>query len=278
MDLPIRRRILGISGALVRQHFHAVVGRMLQAAVIPLFVFAACLHVPRPALGGDVVRLAAFDYPPFYFQENDEVTGIAVDLIRELFSRLGRDVVVDMLPLKRALTYVEAGSRDGIMILIKTPERQEYMEYTESVMTVRGLLWTAADAPGNKVGSEFFRDLQSRKIGVTRGYSYGTDFDEMLQGMDVNVANSDLSNFRMLVSPRIDVFPCNEIVAGGIFKRHPELAGEVVPSEQAFVEWVLHMGVGKASPLKDSIPAINAALAAMRKEGLIDAIVKKYIR
>jgi polar amino acid transport system substrate-binding protein len=249
----------------------------LVAAASALFCLFLLAHAPRPALGAEAVHMAAFNYPPFYYQANGEVQGIAVELTRALFGRMKLEMDIEMYPLKRALESLEIGSKDGIMILIKTPERQRYAEFTDTVVTVRGLIWSAADRPGVAAGFERIEDLHAYKIGITRGYSYGTRFDEMLKDMDVNVANSDLSNFRMLLSHRTDVFPCNEIVAGGLFKQYPELIGKAVPSEKSFIEWELRMGISRKSPLRDRMPEINAVIAEMKHEGLIDAIVAKYV-
>lgn len=247
-------------------------------------VAAACallgLFLWQPAgtaFGGEKVHLAAFDYPPFYYQSNNEVQGIAVELIRELFGRMKLEADIEMYPLKRALESLEIGSKDGIMILIKTPERQAYIEFTDTVLTVRGLIWSAADRPGVAAGFERIEDLRAYKIGITRGYSYGTRFDEMLKDMDVNVANNDLSNFRMLLSHRIDVFPCNEIVAGGLFKQYPELAERAVPSSKSFIEWDLYMGISKKSPLIHRMPEINHIIAELKREGFVDSVVGKYV-
>jgi polar amino acid transport system substrate-binding protein len=229
------------------------------------------------ALAAETVHLAAFDYPPFYYQENGETRGIAAELVIELFSRMNMPVDIKMYPLKRALNYLEIGRKDGIMILIKTPERQEYAEYTDPVMTVRGLIWSASNRPDGRVNFERLEDLRAYRIGVTRGYSYGTEFDELLKNMNVNVANSDLSNFRMLLSHRIDVFPCNEIVAGGLFKQYPELAERAVPSSKSFIEWDLYMGISKKSPLIHRMPEINGIIAEMKREGFVDSVVSKYV-
>ncbi|MFH1914756.1 MAG: transporter substrate-binding domain-containing protein [Pseudomonadota bacterium] len=239
----------------------------------------ACLFLwlPWPAFGGETVHLAAFEYSPFYYEQDGEVQGIAVELTNALFGRMGMGVGFTMYPLKRALHNLEVGSKDGIMILIKTPERQAYIEFSDPVMQVRGLIWSSVDRLDGPIVFERFTDLRAYKIGVTRGYSYGTGLDELLKEMAVNVANSDLSNFRMLVSHRIDVFPCNEVVAGGLFKQYPELAGKVVPSDTSFIEWELHMGISKKSPLIRRMREINAAIAALKEEGMIDAIVNKYV-
>lgn len=253
-------------------------GRWTAAAVAACVLTCLILWPhQRSALAAGAVHMAAFDYPPFYYQENGETRGIAAELVRELFNRLNMTMDIEMLPLKRALNYLEVGRKDGIMILIKTPERQAYVEYTDPVMTVRGLIWSASNRPDGRVRFERLEDLRAYRIGVTRGYSYGTEFDELLKNMSVNVANSDLSNFRMLLSHRIDVFPCNEIVARGLFKQHPELAERAVPSNNSFIEWDLYMGISKKSPLIHRMPEINAVIAELKREGFVDSAVSRHV-
>lgn len=218
------------------------------------------------------VQLVAFYYPPFYTNETKPVSGIAVDVGDELFRRLEMKTELTMYPLKRALNNLETGHADAVMILIKTTERQKYLQYTRPIMTVRGLIWTV----GKPVPFYSLEDLRNYKIGVTQGYSYGEDFDSLLKTMQVETANTDYHNYLKLKEHRIDIFPGNEIVAKGLFKKHPELSGQFVHSENSFINWVLRMAVSKKSPLVAKLPEINRILAEMEEEGFIDEVVKRY--
>jgi polar amino acid transport system substrate-binding protein len=222
------------------------------------------------------IQLAAFDYPPFYSEENGEVQGIAVELVRELFARMDIQTEIRMYPLKRALAYLEDGKADGLMILIKTAEREAYIHYTDPVLTVQGLIWTAADRKDVKVNFDRLEDLIPYKIGVTLGYSYGQKFDDMLKQMHVDTGNSDYNNFRKLLVHRMDIFPANEVVARSLFKKHPELKGKFVHSDQSFIEWILHMGISQKSSLVHRISDINTILADLKNEGFIHKTVRKY--
>ncbi len=153
-------------------------------------------------------------YPPFYYEEVNSINGIGVDLADELFRRMNIKAVYKKYPLKRALQSLKTGSADGMMILIKTNERENNLKYTLPVYTARGVLWSSA----NKAPVDFkdFSDLDRYKIGITRGYSYGEKFDAYLKTADTDLANSDYQNYRKLLAGRIDIFPGNEIVAGGL--------------------------------------------------------------
>lgn len=237
---------------------------------------ALCLTAsPSLSQQRDVIKLAAFNYPPFYIEENGEVYGIAVDILNELFRRLDAKTEIQMYPLTRALNYLKSGEKDGIMILIKTHERQQYLKYTDPVMSVRGLLWVSA-AKAKDVKFNSLDELKKYRIGVTRGYSYGAEFDALLRKFRVDVANADYNNYLKLLEGRIDVFPGNEIVAKGLFKAHPELKGKFVHFDDASIRWVLHMGISKESELVSRMPEINKVLADLKEEGIIEQAVKKY--
>lgn len=222
------------------------------------------------------IALVGFKYPPFYQDQGDAVEGIAIDIAHALFARLDLTPVIEVYPLKRTLMLLEQGRADGTMTLIKTPERSEYLHFTDPVMTVRGLIWSAAGRGGGAVTFDTLEELRPYRVGVTQGYSYGHEFDEILKTMDVEVANTDYQSYLMLLSRRTDIVPGNEIVAKGLFKKHPELRGKFVHSEKSFIEWDLRIAMSKKSPYAPLVPQINAVLADMKREGLIDEIVNRY--
>lgn len=224
------------------------------------------------------IRLVGFDYPPFYQKRYNALEGIAVDLAQELFFRLGLRQHTSLFPLKRALDMLRNGAADGTMILIKTPERSEYLLFSIPVMTVRGLIWSVPGEGRPAPTYDTLEDLRDYRIGVTRGYSYGPELDELLKTMTVDTANSDYSNYRKLLQGRIDIFPCNEIVARGLFREHPELRGKFAHSEKSFMTWVLRMAISKNSPYATLLPDIDATLTDMKEEGIVDRIVRQYTR
>lgn len=263
------------SNVIGRAAFSRMVRRIV-AFVFPLALVLTLLGAPAWSEPGQSIRLVGFDYPPFYIQNDGITRGIAVDLATELFRRLELSPEMHIYPLQRALNALRDGDADGTMILIKTVERDEFLHFTEPVMTVRGLIWSAADREGGAVNFEELHDLRGYKIGVTRGYSYGQKFDELLKTMDVDVANEDYFNYLKLMSHRIDIFPGNEIVAEGLFKAHPELRGKFVHSDKSFIEWVLRIAISRKSQYASLLPRIEEVLSDMKDEGEIDAIVRKY--
>lgn len=94
--------------------------------------------------------------------------------------------------------------------------------------------------------------------------------------MDVYWAATDYMNYKKLMAHRIDVFPGNEIVAKGLFKKYPELRGKFHHSDKYFIEWILHMGISKKSALQQMLPEINIAIKDLKDGGVIEEIIRKH--
>ena len=227
----------------------------------------------------DTVKLVAFEYPPFYYEEQGQIKGIAWELVQELFHRMNRKIDISLYPLKRALYLLENSEADALMILIRTNEREEYLNFTIPVISVRGLIWYAGDRDDGPISYQSLDDLKEYTVGVTLGYSYGQEFDDKIREFPrVESAATDVQNFRKLQAHRIDIFPCNEILARGIFNRYPEFQGAFSHSDRSFILWNLRMGIGKESVLAGRVQEINRIISDLRSEGFVDAVVDKYIR
>ena len=271
LSVPTSHCITGFTSCVNQRR---TIPRSAAVVVAAALLMALCL-LPTRVRAASAVRMIAFDYPPFFMEQDDVLTGIAVDVSREVFARLGLDMETRLYPLKRGLSHLEHGDYDGVAVLIKTDERSRYLVYSRPVLIVRGLIWSSA-ARGRPVNFDRLRDLADYTVGVTRGYSYGQEFDDLLETMDVDAANSDYLNYVKLMDGRIDIFPGNEIVARGLFRKHPELRGKFVHSERSFIEWPLCMALSKESEFVGLLPEINRILTEMEASGFIDAVVRKH--
>lgn len=257
-------------GIYLRKHVAQITGTMCACFVLCFFAPTAfCQDTGK-------ITLAAFNYPPFFLQESNEIKGIGVDLANELFRRIHLEIELTMYPLKRALLYINNGMVDGIMIIIKTPEREKYLIYSEPVVPGSGYIWSAADRKGGPVNFERLEDLKPYKTGVTVGYSYGEAMDELLKSMDTDSAPKEYYSFKKLMLHRIDIIPATAIVAKSMIKSHPEFHGKFIHSTKAFLNSNYYMGIGKKSRLAQMIPLINQTIADMKSEGFIDQVIKKY--
>ncbi len=121
--------------------------------------------------------LAEVDYPPFYFVEQGQLTGISIDVLEHVAGNLGIRIRYTRLSWPRVLQSLEFGRVDMITTFFQTPARARYVVYTgESHASESNHFFT-------RKGSEvtFNGDLQTLSgylIGTIRGYSYGDAFDD----------------------------------------------------------------------------------------------------
>ena len=250
--------------------------RLIRYLFIFPYIFMFFLTTNAFSSEREKIILTAFDYPPFYYGEGKDLKGIGVDIVKELFKRMDVEPVLKKYPLKRALNSLETGSSDGMMILIRTHEREKYLHFTVPVCTAKGVIWSSAENGRSPVEFKDFDDLLPYKIGITAGYSYGEAFDDFLKTADTEVANTDLNNYKKLMAGRIDIFPGNYYVAKGIIKRNPELKDKFVHSESSFIEWDLCMTVSKKSGFASRLGEINGIIEDLIAEGFVEKILKKY--
>ncbi len=90
---------------------------------------------------------------------------------------------------------------------IKNEERLEKMYYSDELSRTETFLITRKDKNIPEIKS--LEDLRDFKIGITRGYSYGNDFDSFIDQLDIIIDNTDFLNIRKVLGGWIDIFPCD---------------------------------------------------------------------
>lgn len=256
--------------------------KLKHIKVLRVFIaYVACcafLSVSYSCRGNEIthVKVGGFKYPPFYVGEGAAATGVAADLSAEIFKRLSISRDVAVYPMKRLLHNMEVGETDVALFLLKTAERSRYLAYSTPLLKIPGRLWSRVDREGGPIQFDTLGDLRQYRFGVTLGYSYGVELDAWLKQMRANTALDDYTNYRLLLNKRIEVFPGNEVVAKYIFKQHPELQGKFAPAQRLFANWDYHLVVSKKSPALKLLPKIDKIIADLKKEGVVDEIVRKY--
>ncbi len=112
------------------------------------------------------------------------------------------------LPFKRAYNHAKSGKINGIFNFYKTKERLNFFDYTETIIKNPLVLFVRKDST---LSFHKLEDLKGREVGVMRGYTHGTDFDQSTLFNKIK-ADSHKSNFKKLVLGRITAYPCDRFV------------------------------------------------------------------
>ncbi|CAN2039525.1 polar amino acid transport system substrate-binding protein [Candidatus Magnetomoraceae bacterium gMMP-15] len=251
----------------------------MKLKITALIIIAFCvLLIPCVLMGQDIkkINLSEDPFPPYTLGVEGAAPtgGIAVEIISEIFNRLNIEVDMQLYPWNRCLAQMKVGRRDGLMMVIKTPEREEYMAFTESLIKDHWLFYFLA---GRKSPIEWntYEDMKPYKIGITAGYGYGDEFLNAAEkfSLQIDEVKTDLHNFKKLLAKRTDVFICLENVANKTISMNPELKGKFKTACKSLWELEMYMTFSKKSPAVKLLPQVNKIIRQMREDGTMDKIL-----
>lgn len=225
----------------------------------------------------ETLKLVTLDYPPYEFKRGDRVLGIAVEMVREGFHRLGHEVEIAVYPWPRALEAVKEGEADAVFTAFRTEERFDYLDYCAEVLIQQTTsLFVRA---GSDI--QFNGDLSTLgdyRIGVVRGVSYGSIFDTAVQSGVLTLLDESVTgqqNMSKLLVGRFDILVSNRYGAWDILKkmRKQEMVRELKPVIQHVPSYLAFSKARQHTGLRDRFDAV---LREMKEDGSWQGIIDAY--
>ncbi len=182
----------------------------MRGPVTPLFIGLLLIGLcARQALSSEPLQLVTLDYPPYEYSENGEIKGLAVNVIREVFRRLDYKIEIISLPWARSLKLVERGQADAIFTAYRTPEREQFLDYSNEVLMPQEVsLFTRKSFPVHQ--SSELLSLGKYHFGARIGVSYGEKFDRAVENGTLEnihrVPDGD-ALIKLMLSSRVDIVP-----------------------------------------------------------------------
>lgn len=246
---------------------------IMAFACLFLFLFSSV------ALSAEkVVRFSEDPWPPYTLGESGKSPhgGIAVDVIHDIFKRVGVKTEMTLYPWKRCLQQMRDGERDALMMLGYSKEREDYLIYSDMLINVRDLIYFNVSLPMDdwKTMDDFKELIFARP----HGFQFGEEFEKAVveRGIRIYPVKSDIQAFKMLADGRVDAVICNEITARTIFKEFPDVEENIKVAVRPLKNAPLYMAFSKKSPHKDLMGQVNRAIREMRAEGALESIVDSY--
>jgi len=242
--------------------------------IIKLFLILLVCQI-LPAKPYQIVTL---DYPPYEYEEQGKVKGIATEIVRETFKRMGEEIEIKLFPWKRSLEMVKNGQADAIFTIYHTKERADFLDYSnEIVMPQRTALFTL-----NKSAITYSGDLNELKnysFGVVLGISYGEKFDSFIKNdnLKINSLYDGEANIRGLLTGYSQIIVSNELGARSILKDLNKI-NEVTMLEPILQDVPSYLAFSKNRKLKKLRDRFDASLKQLKADGTYDIIIKKYLQ
>lgn len=240
----------------------------------PLSVVVACVLglLCAPAQAGRI-SIATGDYPPFTDAAAPD-GGLVNAVVAAIAEAAGLQAAFDYMPWARALEVTRQGDYAATSFWYQSDERAADFIHVGPIIEDRLVLFHLRDTvvPDWTV----LTDLAGLRIGAVTGYTYTADFWDLAEAgaLTVDVAHSDLANFRKMLTGRIDVYPMS--LAAGITlletRFSPEERARITTHPVPLSETQGYLLVSRAWPGAEGIAeALQTALDAHLEDQLADA-------
>jgi len=242
-----------------------------------VMMFSMMSALAFPVVAQTKVNLVIEPYPPFALGKEGTVSteGIAVKVVHEIFRRIPEATVeVQLMPWERLLLEVREGRKDGVLLIFKKPEREEYMDYTSPIFSGRHVIIYNLQQHPKGIIWDTYEDLKKYRYGKVRGYSINPTFDELMnEGMiQPDIVSKEIQNFKKLLLKRIDFFVINSLVAQSIINSNGwEDTIRLGEKEVSKLDW--YITFSKETSAKRFIPQVNQVILDMEADGTMKRLL-----
>ena len=244
--------------------------KKIAALVLALMISLTAVS----ALADTLVMCTNASFPPYEYVEGDKVVGIDADIVAAICEKLGYDLQIDDMEFDSLIAAVQSGKADFAMAgMTVTEERQQMINFSDSYATGIQSVIVKEDSDITSV-DDLFAEGANHTVGVqlsTTGDIYTTgDIEEAGLGTVQRFPNGNEA-VMALVNGKIDCVVIDNEPAKAYVAANPGL--KVLDSSYAVEDYAAAI----AKDNTELLEKFNAALAELKADGTIDAIIAKYI-
>jgi polar amino acid transport system substrate-binding protein len=216
-------------------------------------------------------KIMTEDYPPFNFQQDGKLTGLATEVVQEIAKRIGHPTDIELLPWARGYGLIQ--QQDGMILysMTRTEEREGLFKWVGPIASNK---WVFFGKKGSGITLASLAD--AKKVGKVG--TYKDDAAEMFlkaEGFtNLDSVVDDLQNVPKLMAGRINLWIVGELQ--GIHKAKAKGVNDQLEKLLDVKDTQLYIAFSKKTADSD-IAQWQKALDAMKADGSYDAIVKKYM-
>ena len=209
-------------------------------------------------------------FEPYEYYDGDKIVGIDVEIAEAICDKLGYTLKVDDMDFDSIITAVQSGKADfGMAGMTVTEERKQAIDFTDTYTNAVQVIIV-------KEGSDAVKnadDLAGAVVGVqmgTTGDIYVSDHLEP-EGTTVERFSKGADAVLALSQGKVDAVVIDNEPAKSFVAQNEGLTILNDPFENE--EYAICIAKGSELTAK-----FNEALKALKEEGKVDEIVKKYIK
>lgn len=216
------------------------------------------------------------NFPPYNmakngknFAQGDNINGIAVDIVREMFKRAGINYSLTLrFPWERIYKLALEQPGYGVFVMARLPDREPLFKWVGPIGPDDWIMLAKADS---KITLENLEQARQYKIGAYKGDAIAETLAK--QGVAPLVVLRDQDNAKKLLNGQIDLWATGD-PAGRYLARQEGITG--LKTVLRFNSAQLYMALNKDVP-DEIVTRLQTALDQLRKEGVVDEIMGRYL-
>jgi polar amino acid transport system substrate-binding protein len=223
----------------------------------------------------DLVLLTE-NFPPYNmakdgknFAKDENINGIAADIVREMFKRAGLTYSLTLrFPWERVYKQALENPGYGAFVMARLPDREKLFKWVGPIGPDDWIMLAKADS---KITLETLNDARKYKIGAYKGDAIAETLNK--QGLKPVVVLRDQDNAKKLVNGQIDLWATGD-PAGRYLARQDGVTG--LKTVLRFNSAELYLALNK-DVSDETVKKLQVALDQMRKDGVVDDIMGRYL-
>ena len=223
---------------------------------------------------GKLIMTTNAAFPPYEMTTDDgDYEGIDVEIAGAIADKLGLELVIDNKDFDAALLAVQGGeAADMVMAGVTvTDERKAVMDFTDSYASGVQVVIVPEDSDIASID-----DMQGKMIGVQRGTTGDLYCSDTVENGGFGAENvtpypDGLTAVQALNNGQVDCVVIDNAPAQEFVAANPGL--KILDTEYANEDYAIGVAKGNTQLLD----ALNTAIAELKADGTIQAILDKYI-
>jgi polar amino acid transport system substrate-binding protein len=217
------------------------------------------------------------NWVPYQFEEKKTIQGISADLLVDLLNRVGSHQSrqdIKMVPWARGYRYAQETENSILFLTSRTPEREHRFKWVGPVIQNRWLLIAKKE-----------RHLKLDAPADLMKFTYGTVIDDVgeqyllnngIQKEQLEQTSAYLNGIKMLNSDRVDMVVMSWETFS-LFAAQEGIDTNYFESVYHLASSDLYYAFHKGTP-QWIVSTFQGALDALKAEGRLEALKKKYAR
>ena len=222
------------------------------------------------------IVLLTENFPPYNmakngknFAQNENIEGIAVDILRETFKRAGIPYSMTLrFPWERIYHLALENPGYGVFVAARVPEREKLFKWVGPIGPDDWVLLARANS---SIVLTSLEQARPYRIGAYKGDAIALSLEK--QGFAPVIVLRDQDNARKLLAGQIDLWATGD-PAGQFLARQVGISG--FKTVLRFNQAELYLALNKEVP-DEVVNKLQKALDELRAEGVVDKIRARYL-